>query len=446
MKYIILIMFISTSSAFAKQWSLHDLLNYALENSPTIKKSQIETDISTLDIELAKQEQNFGFILDLETFTGFTFGRQSLIVGGVVISEDVTNNNDFIDPFLVLQFKYPIFKDGKFIFQKSLSEDIAETKKDNSISKLKLNKEELIYSLAILYLDLVQLSKKIYYLQDSLIRLDTILKETKARFDENIISKQELIEAEYTKNNKELELKIARIDLEVFERQFLNLLGMAPNKKNVDFIYDIVVFDQISLSIPDYKELKQRALQDSTELLIAENELELSRLKSKMLKNKLMPDIFIRDTSVFTVDDNGHWLALGISFPLHNFLKRGFGDPEVKKSILDIEKNKINVSQTEDKIEFELFKDFSNWKKSIYISETLEHNIKIEESKLQETREKFNDRYITTGEYLEQVDRFEISRIEYNNQKKNQVNSLLVLLKNSGLIEESVLKNYPANQ
>jgi len=446
MRYLILIILLSTNSAYAKQWSLDELLDYALENSPVIKKSQIDADISTMDVDLAKQDHNLGFTFNVESFSGFTFGRERLIIGGVVVSDDVTNNNDFVEPFLVLQFRYPLFKEGKFVFQKSLSEDIATVKKDNSISRLNLNKEDLIFSVANLYLELAQLSKKITYYQDSLNRLDKILEEAKARYDENIITKPEYTRAEHRKNNKELEIKIARIDLEVFQRQFLNLLGMPLNENILIVDYDLNTFDKVSVSVPGYDVLKHSALKDSPELLIAENELELSILQSKLAKKKILPDIYLRDTSVFTTNDNGHFVALGITFPLHNVFKRVVGDPELKKSILDIEKNKITLSQTKNEIELGLFQDYSNWKKATYSTETLMHNIKIEETKLEEAREKFANKHFSTGEYLKQLDSFEITRMEYNDQKKIEVNTLLVLLKNSGLIDEYVYPDNPINQ
>lgn len=445
-KYIVLILLLSTNFAYAKEWNLHELLEYALENSPVIKKSEIEADILSLDVEQAKQDHNLGFTIDVDSFSGFTFGRERLIVGGVVISDDVTNNNDFVDPFLVVQFRYPIFKDGKFIFQKSVSENIANLEMDNSLSRLDLDREALVYSIANLYLDLVQLNNKISYFQESLTRLEMIEEEASARYDEKIITRPEYTEAEYKKNNKKLEIKIARIDLEVYQKQFLNLLGMPLNEEKLDLNYDLNVYDQISVSVPDFNELKYKALEDSPELIIARNELELSELKSKKLKNKLLPDIFLRDTSVFTTNDNGHFLALGISFPLHNVFRRAIGDPELERSKLDIEKNKINLSQTKEKLEFELFEDYSNWKKSIYGTESIRHNIIVEQAKLDEATEKYINKNFTTGEYLEQLDRFEKIRLEYNDQRKKEVNTFLVLLKNSGLIEEYVFRGHQVNR
>ena len=195
---------------------------------------------------------------------------------------------------------------------------------------------------------------------------------------------------------------------------------------------------KISVSVPSYDELKNNALKDSPELLIAENELELSILQTKLAKKKVLPDIYLRDTSVFTTNDNGHFLALGISFPLHNVFRRVIGDPEVNKSILDMERNKINLTQTKNEIELEIFQDYSNWKKAAYSSETLMHNIKIEKIKLEEAREKFLSKHFSTGEYLKQLDNLENARMEYNNQKRKEVNTLLVLLKNSGFIEEYI--------
>lgn len=445
-KYLVLILLLSTNFVYAKEWSLHDLLEYALENSPVIKKSEIEADILSLDVKQAKQDHNLGFTIDVDTFSGFTFGRERLIVGGVVISDDVTNNNDFVDPFLVVQFRYPIFKDGKFIFQKSVSENIADLEMDNSLSKLDLDREALIFSIANLYLDLVQLNNKISYFQESLARLEKIQEEASARYDKKIITMPEYTEAEYKKNNKELEIKIALIDLEVYQKQFLNLLGMPLNEEKLDLNYDLNLYDEISLSVPGFNELKYKALEGSPELIIAENELELSELKSKKTKNKLLPDIFLRDTSVFTTNDNGHFLALGISFPLHNLFRRAIGDPEAERSKLDIEKNKINLSQIKEKLEFELFEDYSNWKKSIYGTESLRQNIIFEQARLDEATEKYSNRHFTTGEYLEQLDRFEKTRLEYNDQRKKELNTFLVLLKNSGLIEEYVFRGHPVNR
>ena len=244
MKYILLFLLLSAGNSYAKQWTLDELLSYGLENSPVIKKSQLDTEISSIDIDLAKQDHTLGFSFNVESFSGFTFGRERLIIGGVVVSEDVTNNNDFVDPFLVLQFRYPLFKEGKFIFQKSLTEDIARVKNDNSISRLKLDKEDLVFSIVNLYIELLQLNEKISYFQDSLSRLENILEETEARYYENVITRPEYIEAEYRKNNKELEIKISRIDLDLYQRQFLNLLGMPFNADKLNVSYDLSVFDK----------------------------------------------------------------------------------------------------------------------------------------------------------------------------------------------------------
>src|SRR4030065_1407025 len=127
MRYLFLLLFLGfpDNSRAQELWTLQDLINYAIKNSPSLIQSRIDVEIAGLDEDVAFQNRLFGFTLDAGVLSGIAVGRRGIVIGGggAIVSEELGGDTLFVKPFAYWHFLYPIFKESKFISQRSLSEE-----------------------------------------------------------------------------------------------------------------------------------------------------------------------------------------------------------------------------------------------------------------------------------------------------------------------------------
>lgn len=442
MRYLFLFLFLvlSANSKAQEVWTLKDLINYAIKNSPSLIQAKMDVEIAALDEDIATRDHRYGFTLDLSTFSGFAFGSRDIVSGGIVISEAVGAAN-FIQPFLSVEFDYPLFKEGRSIFQSSISEDIARVDSEQSEQSFMAEKLETIFSISDLFLQIVLKKKELKFMNQNMIRVKTIVEESRERFKNKFITEADFLESELQLTDAQTNIKLAEMDLDILKKQLVNLIGMPLNQEPPEIEENISIFEKIHSLIPDLDTLRSWALERDPDLSIARLDIEESKLNLKLTESQIYPTLSSFATSAVNVElFNSHFIGLSLTFPLRELFQRLTKDPELLKNKLEVEKNKINLQAVHNSVELELMQAYTDWKKARESAIGAWNKVKVTEARVNEGENRSKNGLITIGEYLEYLNSYEEALMDFEDNKKEEYTALLTVLKNAGVIERFLVQ------
>jgi outer membrane protein TolC len=426
---------IFTVNAEAQEaWTLQDLINYASKNSLSLIQSRMDVEIATLDEDIAQQDHIYGFTLDAKPFAGFAFGRR-VVNGGVLVSG--TSGTSFV-PFVSLNFDYPLLSQGRFIFQRSISQEIAGVLYKQSYQSYQMQKQQVIYSVSDLFLQIVFKEKELRYLNQIAARLKTVVEQSRERLRNKLIIQADFLEVELKLTDEQTNITLSNMDLNILKKQLANIIGMPLEQELPGVEEDVSLFENMNSIIPDSATLQSQALEQNPKLSIASLDIEKSQLESKLVENSIYPTTSLTATSVFSLNsfDDGHLIGMTVSFPIRElFIRFLTKDPEALKAKLAIEKSRINLESVHNFVELQVIQDYTDWNKARELAMSAWSKVKAKEARVNEEENRMNNKLITIGEYLEYINSYENAYNEFELDKSKEYNALLTLLKDAGIID-----------
>ena len=441
--FLLFILVFSGNSRAQELWTLQDLINYAIKNSPSLIQSRIDVEIAGLDEDVAFQNRLFGFTLDAGVLSGIAVGRRGIVIGGggAIVSEELGGDTLFVQPFGYWHFFYPLFKESKFIFQRSIPEEIAEVNYKQSENSYKVDKQEVIFSIGDLFLQIVSKRKELEYMNQNIARLSTILGESKERFENRLITEADLMEVELKLTDAQTNMKLAEMDLDILKKQLSNLIGMPLNQEPPDLEYDLTLFENMNSLIPELNALRSWSLEQNPKLSIANLDVKEAKLNLRLVNSSIFPILFLTESSVLSTEDSTHFAGLGISFPIGEIFKRLIGSPQVAKIKLTVEKNEVNLKSVQSSVEFGLMQAYMEWKKARESAIGASKKVKVTEARVNEGKNRLKFNLITIGGYLEYLTSYEEAYLGFEEKKRDEYTKLLSLLKNVGVIDRYLAPN-----
>ncbi len=439
--FLLLFLAFSTSSNGQEVWTLQDLINYADKNSLSLIQARMDVEIATLDEDIAKQNHIYGFTLNANPFAGVAIGRRS-VRGGVLVSQKGHEVN--FASFVSLGLDYPLLSEGRFIFQKSISQEIAGVVYRQSNQSYLMQRQQVIYSVADLFLQIVFKKRELRYLNQNVSRLKTIVEQSRERLKNRLITQADFLEVELRLTDTQTSIELIEMDLNTLKKQLANLIGMPLEQSPPEVEEDVSLFENIGSLIPDLDTLRSQALEQNPHLSIAGLDIEKSQLESKLVVNKIYPRASLTATSVFSLDhfDNADLIGISVSFPFQELFKRLLTkDPELLRAKLAIEKNKVNFQAVRNSLELEIIQDYNNWNKARELAMSAWNKVKAKEARVNEGQMRSKQGLITIGEYLGYINSYQEAYNEFELRKKEEYDALLSLLKDAGVIDRFLVES-----
>ena len=433
--FLLILLFLSANSKAQEVWTLQDLINYAIKNSLSLIQAGMDVEIAALDEDIATQNHRYGFTSTLAVSSGFAFGDRNIVSRGIVIAQDLGAAN-FIQPFFSLQFDYQLFREGRFIFQRSISEGIAQVNYEQSEKSYLSQKQELIFSVADLFLQIVLKKKELKHMNQNAARLKTIVEESKERFRNKLITEADFLEVELQLKDAQTNIKLAEMDLDILKKQLANSIGMPLNQEPPEIEENISVFENINSLIPDLDTLRSWALKQNPDLSVASLDVEESKLNLKLNETQIYPTLSSTAISAVNLElFNAHFIGMSVQFPLDELFRKLIKDPETLKMKLTVEKSKINFQAVRNSVELDLMQAYTDWKKARESALGAWNKVKVTEARVNESESRFKDSLVTIGEYMTYLNSYEDAYKEFEEKKREEYTTLLTLLKNAGVID-----------
>ena len=397
---LVVIFFIGLSTqAQSKKWTLEECVNYALENNISIKQSELDTQIASVDKKTAignflpsinvttNHSWNIGLNQDITTgllrnqTTQFTSSGANV---GIDIYKGLQNQNNLRRANLaVIASKYQLLK---------MQEDIA-LNVANAFLQVLFNKENLKVQQEQLAINEKQLNRSIELVNAGSIPRGDVL-DIKANL---ALNRQNVVAAENALLISKLSLA-QLLQIKVFE--------------NFDVIDSIKVTDEISVLTQSPSAIVEKAKDSRTDLKIAQTNLEIAQQNLAIAKGAFQPTVqgfygfntrisyadvaTISGGALVTKPANPFWTQFGdnkgqsfgaqLSIPIFN----GFSAKNnVERSKVNLEKSKIALEQQNLDLQRTVYAAFADAKGALNANESAISTLEARQEAYNYAKEKY---------------------------------------------------------
>ena len=397
---LVVIFFIGLyTQAQSKKWTLEECVNYALENNISIKQSELDTQIASVDKKTAignflpsinvttNHSWNIGLNQDITTgllrnqTTQFTSSGANV---GIDIYKGLQNQNNLRRANLaVVASKYQLLK---------MQEDIA-LNVANAFLQVLFNKENLKVQQEQLAINEKQLNRSIELVNAGSIPRGDVL-DIKANL---ALNRQNVVAAENALLISKLSLA-QLLQIKVFE--------------NFDVIDSIKVTDEISVLTQSPSAIVEKAKDSRTDLKIAQTNLEIAQQNLAIAKGAFQPTVqgfygfntrisyadvaTISGGALVTKPANPFWTQFGdnkgqsfgaqLSIPIFN----GFSAKNnVERSKVNLEKSKIALEQQNLDLQRTVYAAFADAKGALNANESAISTLEARQEAYNYAKEKY---------------------------------------------------------
>lgn len=397
---LIVILFFGLSiQAQSKKWTLEECVNYALENNISIKQSELDTQIASVDKKSAlgnflpsinlttNHSWNIGLNQDITTgllrnqTTQFTSSGANV---GIDIYKGLQNQNNLRRANLALiASKYQLLK---------MQEDIA-LNVANAFLQVLFNKENLKVQQEQLAINDKQLTRSIELVNAGSIPRGDVL-DIKANL---ALNRQNVVAAENA-------LLISKLSL----AQLLQIKEF----ENFDVIDSIRVTDEVAVLTQSPNAIVEKAKESRTDLKIAQTNLEIAQQNLAIAKGAFQPTIQgfygfntrISYADVATIsggtlvtkpanpfwtqfsDNKGQSFGAQLSIPVFN----GFSvKNNVERSKVNLEKSKIALEQQNLDLQRTVYAAFTDAKGALNANESAISTLEARQEAYNYAKEKY---------------------------------------------------------
>jgi outer membrane protein len=397
---LVVIFFIGLSTqAQSKKWTLEECVNYALENNISIKQSELDTQIASVDKKTAignflpsinvttNHSWNIGLNQDITTgllrnqTTQFTSSGANV---GIDIYKGLQNQNNLRRANLaVIASKYQLLK---------MQEDIA-LNVANAFLQVLFNKENLKVQQEQLAINEKQLNRSVELVNAGSIPRGDVL-DIKANL---ALNRQNVVAAENA-------LLISKLSL----AQLLQIKDF----ENFDVIDAIRVTDEIAVLSQSPNAIVEKAKESRTDLKIAQTNLEIAQQNLAIAKGAFQPTVqgfygfntrisyadvaTISGGALVTKPANPFWTQFGdnkgqsfgaqLSIPIFN----GFSAKNnVERSKVNLEKSKIALEQQNLDLQRTVYAAFTDAKGALNANESAISTLEARQEAYNYAKEKY---------------------------------------------------------
>ena len=380
MKKIIILKFyiLITSISFAQEkiWTLEECVDHALDNNITILQAKNSLLSSKQDIISAKG--NFLPAVSSNISGGASLGNIEVFPIGIGFSQSIFNG--FRNINLLNQSKLSLER-SQFELEK-LKDDISLNIANTYLNVL-FNKENL--ELARLQVEFSEFQvDQVKTLVEAGSEPNSTLIETQATYSRDI---QNLTIAE---NNHDLALltlaQLLQLPYENFDVEVIEI-----DTPSANLMYD------------DITPILNYAMQNRNEIKVAERDIELAKLGTKISKSAYLPNVSMgygfnasANFSNLTQDEQfldqlndnkGHSINMNVSIPIFN---RNQTKAQVKKSKIQEETTNLALDQVKINLESTIQRAFTDAKAALKAFEAAQLSLKSQELAFSNSQERFS--------------------------------------------------------
>ena len=273
---ILLLSFIATFAFSQKKWSLHECVNYAVENNLQVIQNQFSTKNQDLNLKIAKREYLPSVSGNINNNANFGQGRD--VFGNSNRNDNFTNSSSVVADILV-------YNNGR------LEKSIRKTEYDVEASQFDLErvKNDISLQIAQQYLS-VLLNREIEKISESALQnADKLYQRAKITTEVGTTAKTILAEAESALAREKQNLKTAQINT---NRNLFSLamLLQLPNYKNFD-IQDVPLKDILDAPLVSAENVINKAYENQPQIKAAESRIKSAEAQTEITKTAFWPTV-----------------------------------------------------------------------------------------------------------------------------------------------------------
>jgi outer membrane protein len=389
-KFLLIFIFCSVSLSAQKKWSLKECINYALEHNISIKKSELDIEIS----EINKNDEKGNFLPNLNGSIRHSWntGLNTNPVTNTNVTATTQNTNFGLSANVVLY-------NGARNLNRLHKANLSILAKQYQLGDMKDN---IALRIANAFLQILfnKESLKSLKIQNSLNTKE--LKQTAELIKQGVKPKGDLLNIEANIAKQEENIVVMENNIIISKLSLFNLLGL----KNFD-LFDIddskldLIASTVVLEKPNT--IFKKAVNFRNDIKLSEIQIELTQKDLEIAKGNYLPTLtgtFGINTNYFQskllnlpgfsdqIDNNkGHAFGLGLSIPIFNrFQIRNAVTRNklfLKGAEIDLEQSKINLK---DKV-YQAYNDVQGALKSFQASKK---TLSARKEAFKYSEEKFN--------------------------------------------------------
>ena len=382
------LLFTSLSLAQNNKWNLEQCVRYALENNITILQAKNTLLSSQQDIISAKG--NF-----LPAISSNISGGASL--GNIEVFPGEFRDREFYSTSLGIGFSQNIFNGFRNINLLSQSK-LSLERNQYELERLK---DDISLNVANSYLNALfnkeNLELAILQLEFSKFQLEQV----KTLVDLGSEPSSTLIESQATYSRDIQNLTIAENNHDLALLSLAQLLQLPYENFDIEVIE--IDTPSANLMYQDITPILNYAMQNRNEIKVAERDIELARLGTKISKSAYLPNVSLgygfnasANFSNLTQDDQfldqlnynkGHSINMNVSIPIFN---RNQTKAEINKSKIREVSSNLALDQVKINLESTIQRAFTDAKAALKVFEAAQLSLKSQEIAFENSQERFS--------------------------------------------------------
>jgi outer membrane protein len=261
------------------RFTLPEAIDYAVKNNPQLKSTQMNEDNNKLKIK----EIRSSALPQINASANATdnFLRSTQLLPGELMGQPGTT--------IPIQFGTRFVSGGsvqlnQVLYSPSLNVGLKAAKESQGYYELQTfkTKEDLIYSMATVYVQMQMVEKHKELLEGNIDRMNRLIQITNSQYKEGIVKKVDVDQLRVNYTN--LETQISSVS-----NNYTQLLNNLKLLMNIDVTQPIVISEAPdSLEIPVSRELDLNA---NTDLNILDKQIQLQELNTKNIKAGYQPTV-----------------------------------------------------------------------------------------------------------------------------------------------------------
>lgn len=326
---------VSTDIPYADVLTLSEGLRLATENNRLIRITQREEAISEADTLIARAKLLPTINASLtQTFLAY---QPEAIFGQQIVP---MSEKDYLSYSLNIQQTLYDFRGNTSQYE--ASKLIFKTKKFDT----KRMKNLVCLDFAFIYFDLLESEKMILVAEKEVEKLESHLRDAKNLYDEGLITKNDLLQAEVRLSDARQRL-VATRNLRTINVSRLNNAMARPLKTDVQ-VMDVKETPSDSLLILDMGKAWERAEEQRPEIQIADTTLKALDMEEVTKRSEYYPRFFLQGGYDFIENryqvHEGNWsLTAGVSLNL-------FSGGSTRAEVLKIRQQRLKLSEQKNKL------------------------------------------------------------------------------------------------
>jgi len=386
LKFFILV----TSLSFAQNnlWTLEECVNHAVENNITILQAKNSLLSSQQDIISAKG--NF-----LPAVSSSISGGASL--GNIEVFPGEFRDREFYSTSLGIGLSQSIFNGFRNINLLNQSK-LSLERNQFELDRLK---DDISLNVANTYLNVLFNKENLELAKSQVDFSEFQVNQVKILVDSGSEPMSTLIETQATYARDIQNLTIAENNHELALLTLAQLLQLSYD----DFDVEVIEIDTPSANLmyDDITPILNYAMQNRNEIKVAESDIELAKLGTKISKSAYLPNVSMgygfsasANFSNLTEDDQfleqlndnkGHSINMNVSIPIFN---RNQTKAQVKKSKIQEETSNLALDQVKVNLESTIKRAFTDAKAALRAFEAAELSLRSQQTAFENSQQRFS--------------------------------------------------------